>query len=62
MAKRKSSVNIDDEIDSLVRQLQEELIATTKINWSYSSVLILLLENGLKHINLKNQENLKKLH
>ena len=61
MAKRKSSINIDEEIDSLVRQLQRELIATTKINWSYSSVLTLLIENGLKHVNLKNQENLKKL-
>ena len=62
MAKRKSSINIDEEIESQIRQLQSELIATTKINWTYSSVLTLLLENGLKDFNLKNKdEEIKKI-
>ena len=56
MARRKSSINIDSEIESQIRQLQSELIATTKINWTYSSVLSLLLENGLKDFNLKNKK------
>ena len=56
MAKRKSSINIEDEIESQIRQLQSELIATTKINWTYSSVLTLLLENGLKDFNFKNKD------
>lgn len=53
MARRKSSINIDEDIESQIRQLQSELIATTKINWTYSSVLTLLLENGLKDFNFK---------
>ena len=56
MARRKSSINIDSEIESQIRQLQSELIATTKINWTYSSVLSLLLENGLKDFNFKNKK------
>ena len=55
MARRKSSINIDEEIESQIRQLQSELIATTKINWTYSSVLTLILENGLNDFNLKNK-------
>ena len=61
MAKRKSSINIDSEIEEQIRQLQAELIATTKINWSYSSVLSIILENGLKDFNLKNQIDLKRI-
>ena len=61
MAKRKSSINIDSEIEGQIRQLQSELIATTKINWSYSSVLSIILENGLKDFNLKNQIDLKRI-
>ena len=61
MAKRKSSINIDSEIETQIRQLQAELIATTKINWSYSSVLSIILENGLKDFNLKNQTDLKRI-
>ena len=62
MSKRKSSINIDSEIESQIRQLQSELIAATKINWTYSSVLTLLLENGLKDFNLINKKtDLKKL-
>ena len=61
MAKRKSSINIDSEIETQIRQLQSELIATTKINWSYSSVLSIILENGLKDFNLKNQTDLKRI-
>lgn len=57
MARRKSSINIDEEIESQIRQLQSELIATTKINWTYSSVLTLILENGLKDFNLKSKRN-----
>ena len=60
MARRKSSINIDEDIESQIRQLQSELIATTKINWTYSSVLSLLLENGLKDFNLKNNQDKKK--
>ena len=61
MAKRKSSINIDSEIEEQIRQLQAELIATTKINWSYSSVLSIILKNGLKDFNLKNQIDLKRI-
>jgi len=60
MVKRKSSINIDSEIESQIRQLQAELIATTKINWTYSSILTLILENGLKDFNLKSKNPLKK--
>jgi len=60
MVKRKSSINIDSEIESQIRQLQAELIATTKINWTYSSILTLILENGLKDFNLKSKNSLKK--
>lgn len=65
MVRRKSSINIDEEIEFSIRQLQAELIATTKINWTYSSVLTLILENGLKDFNFKNKQshikNTKKL-
>ena len=61
MTKRKTTINLDEEIESQIRHLQEELIATSKINWSYSSVLTLLLENGLKNINLKNKGKLSKI-
>ena len=61
MAKRKSSINIDSEIEEQIRQLQAELVAITKINWSYSSVLSIILENGLKDFNLKNQIDLKRI-
>jgi hypothetical protein len=57
MARRKSSINIDSEIESQIRQLQAELIAKTKINWTYSSVLSIILENGLKDFNLKNKDS-----
>jgi len=60
MVKRKSSINIDSEIESQIRQLQAELIATTKINWTYSSILTLILENGLKDFDLKSKNSLKK--
>ena len=55
MAKRKSSINIDSEIEEQIRSLQAELIANTKINWTYSSVLSLILENGLKDFDLKTK-------
>ena len=56
MVKRKSSINIDSDIEAQVRQLQAELIASTKINWTYSSVLSIILENGLKDFNLKSKD------
>ena len=47
MAKRKSSINLDEEVEKKIRKLQAELIETTQMNWTYSSVLSLILENGL---------------
>ena len=47
MAKRKTSINLDEELERKIRKLQADLISTTKIYWTYSSVLKMILENGL---------------
>ena len=56
MARRKSSINLDEEIERKIRKLQAELIESTKINWTYSSVLSLILENGLNDFMLGGKE------
>ena len=55
MKKRKISINIDKEIESKIYKLQADLIGTTKKKLTYSTVIDIILEVGLKNLKKKSK-------
>jgi hypothetical protein len=53
LAKKRITFTIDEELDKKIRHLQVELISKTNHGWSYSSILSVVLEEGLKILSTK---------
>lgn len=53
MVKKRVTITIDKEIDEKIRQLQIEFITKSNRAWSYSSVLSLVIDEGMKILNHK---------
>lgn len=53
MTKKRITFTLDDDLDKKIRHLQVELISKTNHGWSYSSVLSVILEEGLKILTTK---------
>jgi hypothetical protein len=53
LAKKRITFTVDADLDKKIRSLQVGLITTTNQGWSYSSVLGLVLEEGLKAATVK---------
>ena len=51
--KKPVTISIDEKLDKQIRTLQASLIAKSGSSWSYSKVLHLLVEEGLKHASKK---------
>jgi len=48
LTKKRITVTIDEELNRKVRNLQVRLITSTQKGWSYSSVLGILIKEGLE--------------
>lgn len=59
MAKKRVTFTLDEDLDKKIRQLQISLISTTNQGWSYSSVLGLVIDEGLKVVTPKKLGKLK---
>ncbi|MBI5697392.1 MAG: hypothetical protein HZC29_02620 [Thaumarchaeota archaeon] len=53
MAKKRITFTIDEDLDKKIRHLQVDLISRTNQGWSYSSVLSVIIEEGLKVLSTK---------
>jgi hypothetical protein len=51
--KKRITFTLDEDLDKKIRRLQVDLISATNEGWSYSSVLGILVDEGLKSINPK---------
>ncbi|MFN3654802.1 MAG: hypothetical protein ACK4TO_05695 [Candidatus Nitrosotenuis sp.] len=59
MAKKRVTFTLDEDLDKKIRQLQISLISATNQGWSYSSVLGIVIDEGLKAVTPKKLGNLK---
>lgn len=59
MAKKRVTFTLDEDLDKKIRQLQISLISTTNQGWSYSSVLGIVIDEGLKAVTPKKLGKLK---
>lgn len=55
--KKRVTFTIDKELDKKIRHLQVELISSTNRGWSYSAVLDVIIEEGLKDFTKKASKN-----
>lgn len=55
--KKRVTFTIDKELDKKIRHLQVELISSTNRGWSYSAVLDVIIEEGLKDFTKKTSKN-----
>jgi hypothetical protein len=53
LAKKRITFTIDEDLDKKIRHLQVDLISKTNQGWSYSSVLSVIIEEGLKVLSTK---------
>jgi hypothetical protein len=53
MTKKRITFTIDEDLDKKIRHLQVDLMSKTNHGWSYSSVLSVILEEGLKILSTK---------
>ncbi|HXG74832.1 MAG TPA: hypothetical protein VNK44_08470 [Candidatus Nitrosotenuis sp.] len=59
MAKKRVTFTLDEDLDKKIRQLQINLISSTNQGWSYSSVLGIVIDEGLKAVTPKKLSKLK---
>ncbi|MEO9308870.1 MAG: hypothetical protein ABI337_01075 [Nitrososphaera sp.] len=59
MVKKRVTFTLDEDLDKKIRQLQISLISTTNQGWSYSAVLGIVIDEGLKAITPKKLGKLK---
>ncbi|HWP78358.1 MAG: hypothetical protein AB1299_02760 [Thermoproteota archaeon] len=59
MAKKRVTFTLDEDLDKKIRQLQISLISSTNQGWSYSSVLGIVIDEGLKVVTPKKLGKLK---
>jgi hypothetical protein len=53
LSKKRITFTLDEDLDKKIRRLQVDLITSTNEGWSYSSVLGILIDEGLKSVNPK---------
>lgn len=53
LTKKRITFTLDEDLDKKIRHLQVELITKTNHGWSYSSVLSVIIEEGLKVLSTK---------
>ncbi|WP_205099614.1 hypothetical protein [Candidatus Nitrosotenuis uzonensis] len=56
LTKKRVTFTIDKELDKKIRHLQVDLITSANRGWSYSAVLEMLIEEGLKGFNAKRMQ------
>ena len=60
MPKKAITVTLDEKLDKKIRNLQAKIIEKSKVNWSYSSVVGMLIEEGMKSFSPKSNFNKQK--
>ena len=58
--KKPITITISSEQEKKTRALQAKLISSTNENWSFSQVMGILLDEGLKNFSLEKAKKLKK--
>jgi hypothetical protein len=53
LPKKRVTFTLDEDLDKKIRNLQVGLITTTNQGWSYSAVLGIIIEEGLKAVSVK---------
>jgi hypothetical protein len=51
LSKKRITFTLDEDLDKKIRRLQVDLITSTNEGWSYSSVLGILIDEGLRAVN-----------
>jgi hypothetical protein len=59
VTKKPVTITIDIESDKQIRRLQANFISSSNKNWSYSAVLNLVIEEGLKSFGVKKFRKFK---
>jgi hypothetical protein len=59
LSKKRVTFTLDEELDKKIRNLQVSLITTTNQGWSYSAVLGVVIEEGLKTASVKKLGKMK---
>ena len=59
MKRKSKNVTIKDSTDKFIIKLQTELIKSSNINWSYSKVTDLILQEGIDFLSSKGLSNLQ---
>ena len=62
MVKKRVTITIDEEIDEKIHRLQAEFISKSNRNWSFSSVLSVIIEEGLKTLSNKTKNVKEEKH
>lgn len=55
MAKKRVTVTIDKDLDEKIHRLQADFISKSSRNWSYSSVMSVIINEGIKTLNHKTK-------
>lgn len=55
MVKKRVTITLDKEFDEKIRQLQVDLITKSNKSWSYSSVLSVVIGEGLRSLSHKTK-------
>lgn len=55
MVKKRITITIDKEFDEKIRQLQVDFITKSNKSWSYSSVLSVVIGEGLRDLSHKTK-------
>lgn len=55
MVKKRVTITLDKEFDEKIRQLQVDYIIKSNKSWSYSSVLSMVIGEGLKALSHKTR-------
>lgn len=62
MAKKRVTVTIDKELDEKIHHIQAEFISKSSRSWSYSSVLSVIIDEGIKTLNHKTKNVKEEKH
>jgi hypothetical protein len=66
MAKKRVTFTIDEDLDKKIHHLQADFISKSSKSWSYSSVLSMIINEGIRALNQKTknvrEENVPKKH
>lgn len=62
MVKKRVTFTIDKELDEKIHRLQADFISKSSRSWSYSSVLSMVIDEGIRTLNHKTKNMMEEKH